>query len=249
MRLLLTTLLVLLPGLADAQRHRPPAPEPPASTLPPIGLPLPQIGLRLAPIGLAPPVTSTTSEPAAPSRRHPSRPGSRKGRAGPGVVYVMPAYPWDWYGYGAAVPGTTAPAAAAEPVETLRAAAMLRLEVEPRGVAEIYVDGYFVGTADDRRDEVALEPGSHRVDIRAPGYEAERVDVRLEAGESATLRRALQREAGAPPLSRPATPPEPAPIARKPFYFIPGCYLGDVPPKDAGLPAKCDQSKTVVVKP
>lgn len=247
MRLLLTTLLVLLPGLADAQRHRPPAPEPPASTLPPIGLPLPQIGLRLAPIGLAPPVTSTTSEPAASARRHHSRPPSRKGRTGPGVVYVMPAYPWDWYG--AAVPGTTDPAAAAEPVVTPVTAARLRLEVEPRGVAEIYVDGYFVGTADDRRDEVALEPGSHRVDIRAPGYESERVDVRLEAGESATLRRSLQREGGAPPLPRLAPATEPAPIARKPFYFIPGCYLGDVPPKDAGLPATCDQSKTVVVKP
>ena len=158
----------------------------------------------------------------------------------------MPAYPWDWYG--AAVPGTTAPAAAAEPVVT-QMAARLRLEVEPRGVAEIYVDGYFVGTADDRRDEVALEPGSHRVDIRAPGYESERVDVRLEAGDSATLRRSLQREGGAPPPPRSAPPPAPAPIARKPFYFIPGCYLGDVPPKDAGLPASCDQSKTVVVKP
>lgn len=249
MRLLLTTLLVLLPGLADAQRQRPrpPAPEPPAATLPPIGLPLPEIGLRLAPLGLAPPVTSTTSEPAAPSRRHHPRPPSGKGRTGPGVVYVMPAYPWDWYG--AAVPGTTAPAAsAAEPAVTPAAAARLRLEVEPRGVAEIYVDGYFVGTADDRRDEVALEPGSHRVDIRAPGYESERVDVRLEAGDSATLRRSLQREGGAPPLPWPAQP-APAPIARKPFYFIPGCYLGDVPPKDAGLPASCDQSKTVVVKP
>ena len=52
MRLLLTTLLVLLPGLTEAQRHRPPAAEPPASTLPPIGLPLAPIGLLLAPIGL-----------------------------------------------------------------------------------------------------------------------------------------------------------------------------------------------------
>ena len=61
------------------------------------------------------------------------------------------------------------------------------------------------------------------------------------------MRRSLQREGGAPPLPRRRR--DPAPIARKPFYFIPGCYLGDVPPKDAGLPASCDQSKTVVVKP
>jgi hypothetical protein len=28
------------------------------------------------------------------------------------------------------------------------------------------------------------------------------------------------------------------------FYLIPGCYMGNVPPKDAGLPATCDLSRT-----
>ena len=252
MRLLITTLLVFLPGLAEAQRHRPPAPEPPASTLPPIGLPLapiglplPQIGLGLPPLGLAPAATSTGPDVAPGPHRQPSRPGHRKGRPGAGVVYVLPAYMWDGFYVGTAAPAVAAP----EPVAPPPLLATLLLEVEPRGVAEIYVDGYFVGTAADRRGELALEAGSHRVDLRADGYEAERVDVRIEPGDVATLRRSLQRQAGGAVLPPPEPAREPAPITRKAFYFIPGCYLGDIPPKDAGLPASCDQSKTVVVKP
>ena len=160
-------------------------------------------------------------------------------------MYVLPGYYWD----GLEVTGTPAPAAAApEAVAPPPPAATLRLEVEPR-VAEIYVDGYFIGTADDHRGEVGLEPGSHRIDIRAVGYGSERVDVRIETGATATLRRSLLPESGAAAVPPSSPRPAPAPIARKPFYFIPGCYLGDVPPKDAGLPANCDQSKTVVVKP
>ena len=144
--------------------------------------------------------------------------------------------------------GTPAPGMIPEPVAPPPPAATLRLEIEP-SVAEIYVDGYFIGTADDHRGEVALEPGSHRVDIRAVGYGPELIDVRIEPGVTATLRRSLQPEGGAAAMPPSSPGPDPVPIARKPFYFIPGCYLGDVPPKDAGLPASCDQSKTVVVKP
>jgi hypothetical protein len=31
------------------------------------------------------------------------------------------------------------------------------------------------------------------------------------------------------------------------FYFIPGCYAGNVPPKDAGLPATCDQTRVITI--
>ena len=102
MRLLLTTLLVLLPGLTEAQRHRPPAAAPPASTLPPIGLSLapiglllPPIGLPLPPLGLAPAATSPGPDVAPGPHRQPARQGHRKGRPGQGVVYVLPAYMWD----------------------------------------------------------------------------------------------------------------------------------------------------------
>jgi hypothetical protein len=98
-----------------------------------------------------------------------------------------------------------------------------------------------------------LDAGPHQVEIRADGYQPVGVAVRIEPGGVVTLRRALQPLAVTPsPLPAPAAsaaPVAPASIPRKPFYYIPGCYLGDVPPKDAGLPPSCDQSKTVVVRP
>jgi hypothetical protein len=251
MRLLLAALLVALPGLAEAQRHRPVEPVPPASTLPPIGLPLapiglplPQIGLPLPPIGLAPPGTPSTSEASPSPRSRSPRQPHRRGRSGPSVVYVVPAYPWGPPPSSAS--GTPAPEPAEASAVPPRPTGTVWLDVEPRGVGEIYVDDYFVGTAADRRGTLTLDPGPHRVEIRAPGYETIRVDVKADAGGEVTLRRTLQPVAAAPT----ATPPAPeAPIRRKPFYFIPGCYLGDVPPTEARLPASCDQTKAVVVRP
>jgi hypothetical protein len=55
----------------------------------------------------------------------------------------------------------------------------------------------------------------------------------------------------APEPAPPAAAPDPAapPIARKPFYFIEGCYLGDVPPAEAKLPASCDPAKATIYWP
>ena len=100
------------------------------------------------------------------------------------------------------------------------------IDLEPRGVGEVYVDGYLVGTADDLRGAVTLDAGPHRIAVRAPGYEPLDVDVRIDAGRAITYRRVLQ-PVGAPPVAAAA----PEPIPRKPFYLIPGCYLGDVPPR------------------
>jgi hypothetical protein len=267
MRLLLAALLVALPGLADAQTivsaapaAMLPAPVPlpptPGLGLPlaPIGLPLADIALPLAPIGTPSPSTITRTPtrtvPAAGGRREPSRPrGLRhKGRPGaPGVVYVVPAYGWGLPGY----PDAGAP----EPVPENVATGTLWLDIEPRGAGEVYIDGYLAGTTMDVRGSMLLDAGVHRVEIRAAGYHPIGVGVRIEAGGVVTLRRALQ------PLAAPAAPPAAAPdideppaanavpIVRKPFYYIPGCYLGDVPPKDAGLAPTCDLNKMVVIQP
>ena len=32
------------------------------------------------------------------------------------------------------------------------------------------------------------------------------------------------------------------------FYLIPGCYMGNVPPKEANLPATCDVARAVSVQ-
>ena len=85
--------------------------------------------------------------------------------------------------------------------------------------------------------------------------------MRIDVGRTLVYRGALTR---ATPLVLPTAPPSAAspspgpttapaaptsPIARTLFYFIPGCYLGDVAPKHAGLPAACDLSRVVTFQP
>ena len=255
MRLLLAALLVALPSLADAQtvtsegaRRSQPPPQPSIGLpLAPIGLPLADITPTLAPLGTRPGPTETTSSPdRVPGRQPRERGPQRRGRNAPGVVYVVPFYGWGMSV--AAAPGQVAPPAVAAPVAT----GTLWLDIEPRGVGEVYVDGYLAGTTLDVRGSMELDAGAHQVEIRAAGYQPVGVAVRIDAGGVVTLRRALQPLEVAPslpPATAPAAPVAATPIPRKPFYYIPGCYLGDVPPKDAGLPPGCDQSKTVVVRP
>jgi hypothetical protein len=255
MRLLLAALLVALPSFADAQTatsgSRRSQPPPPSIGLPlaPIGLPLADITPTLAPIGTPPgPTVTATSAPHRPDVRQPRERGPhRQGRRGPSVVYVVPAYGW-----GMTMGAAPSPPAAAE-APAPAATGTLWLDIEPRGVGEVYVDGFLAGTTLDVRGSMELDAGPHQVEIRADGYQPVGVAVRIEPGGVVTLRRALQPLAVTPsPLPAPAAsaaPVAPAPIPRKPFYYIPGCYLGDVPPKDAGLPPSCDQSKTVVVRP
>jgi hypothetical protein len=55
---------------------------------------------------------------------------------------------------------------------------------------------------------------------------------------------------GAPPAPR---DPEPAvyspPPKQSTLYFIPGCYMGNVPPEHMKLPAGCDLSRLVTSRP
>jgi hypothetical protein len=246
-------LIVLTPVLAGAQarRPRPPAQAPPAATLPPIGLPLPEIGLPLPPLGPAPPSGPTPVERDAgrgrgrDSDRPPHRGrSSRGGRSGGGIIYVMPAYPW-FDGASAPVPGVvaTTPETPSAPVRA--ATGSLWLDLQPVAPSQVFVDGQFVGSADDHGRELVLEAGAHQIELREPGYETLRFDVRIEAGQAITYRGRLDASAATPPVG--AQPP-PA-IPRKPFYLIPGCYLGDVPPAEAKLPASCDPAKATIVRP
>ncbi|MCA1585048.1 MAG: PEGA domain-containing protein, partial [Acidobacteria bacterium] len=118
----------------------------------------------------------------------------------------------------------------------------LRLDVQPSRVAQLYVDGFYLGMLDEVNGELTLEAGARRIEIRAPGYETMALDVKVVPGRAITYRGALVplEAAAAEPTSRPV---EVTPAASKPVYFIPGCYMGNIPPKDAGLPATCDQSR------
>jgi hypothetical protein len=59
------------------------------------------------------------------------------------------------------------------------------------------------------------------------------------------------RETRVEPAPRPAEPTAPpyVPTGDRTLYVIPGCYVGNVPPKDVKLPANCDLSKVTTYVP
>ena len=71
-------------------------------------------------------------------------------------------------------------------------------------------------------------------------------EVNLARGQSATFRHILTPIMRAPQPAPDAAVRTP-PTAKQPmtFYLIPGCYMGNVPPKEANLPATCDLARAV----
>jgi hypothetical protein len=244
-----------LPTLVAAQRATPTSSAP--STLAPIGLPLPPIGLPLPAIGLPPPGPSTTphEQPTLPSSSPPDRRGNPWGAAGkrrplvgPAIVVYGSPYLWSDMVTATATPGVvaSAPAPAIEPVATGR----LRLELHPADL-QLFVDGEYVGTSDDMGAELELEAGTRRIEIRAPGYETLNIDARIAPGRTITYRGALEPRS---PAASAAVPPDPAPepsapLPKQTLYFIPGCYLGNVPPHEVRLPPGCDLSRMTTRRP
>jgi hypothetical protein len=244
MRLKLAMILMLgLPAVAAAQTA---SRVPP---LPPIGLPLPQIGLPLPQIGLPHPPTGLP--PAAVPVRHGgvNRPLRGTRRQPQSVVYVVPAYGWPFYPEPAAS-AKISPDGSSTPPRPQPLAGHLRLDIEPNGAQQqLYVDGYYVGTFKDFSGELELDPGSHTIEILAPGYETLHVDVNISPGRSIAYRGTLKATALKPateaavPSSTSTTPVTPITI-----YTVPGCYIGNVPPQDAGLPASCDVSRVIATQ-
>ena len=107
-------------------------------------------------------------------------------------------------------------------------------------IAQVFVDGYYVGLAEEfglRGKAMEIAAGTHRLELRAPGYETLAFSVMIAPNEIVRYRGDMQ------PLSpaRPA-PVASAPSAPKTFYVIPNCYAGDKPPSGA-LPKGCDPKK------
>lgn len=229
---------------ADSRQADPPRPS--------IGLPLPPIGLPLPRLGL--PIADEVRAPSHDRRRVPHRPGGRDRRfkrpAGIPLFFVVPPYAWDST-VRTSVPGVIADDDAPEPAANT---GRLRLELPPLAGIEIYIDGYYIGTPADLHGDLELPAGPHRLEIRAPGYDTTVVDILITEGRSVTYRAELT------PLS--ATPPAPAP-PREPdraggsdqalppstFYYIPGCYMGNVPPEQVKLPPGCDISRVITRTP
>jgi len=200
--------------------------------LPRIGLPLPSIGLP--PVGVNRGINNRRVHDRGFSRSVIGTTVVGGGFFWPNVVYVMPDS--SLFAPASVLP----PAPAPEPAPPKASpTGYLVPEIQP-GSAEIFVDGYYVGTADDvrsQRGELVLEPGPHAVRIDAAGYEPLNFNVRIAANETIRYRHDLAAVSGtAAPVAAAA------PVKSKTFYMIPGCYLGDIPPKDAGLPETCDAS-------
>jgi len=262
MRLALAAIVIIgLPAVVTAQSSR----SARGAFVPSIGLPLPSIGLPLPPMGLSRP----THTQGRISGRHPSRAplsqqprfGSRRGfRSAPTVVYLVPTYGWGYYDPApTATPTVSVPDTSSRDRPQERPTGTLGLDVQPRRVLQVYVDGYYVGMPDDFNGELELVAGPHRIELRAPGYETLAFDVQIAAQRSVTYRGELKNPADATPGPEPAIRqrPDPAGVAPQPvtpatpttFYVIPGCYFGNVAPTDVALPASCDLTLLVTYKP
>lgn len=221
-------------------------------TLPPIGLPLPEIGLPLPPIGLRSigirPVTGivrptgdTNGLGRAAGRQH-----SQIGRHGvpswPTLIYLVPLVGWD--SQAATVSSRSGDRERTPPP------GHVRLELQPGVVAQVYVDGYFVGTVDEVNDGIPIDAGRHTLELRADGYESLELNIQVFPGRSTTYRGALRAAARQPvprqevPISTKVSSPAPPTT----IYFIPGCYLGNVAPQDLPLPSGCDAARAVTLE-
>lgn len=139
------------------------------------------------------------------------------------------------YGYGAGYP-------AAEyvderynqvpPVEVMTKG-LLRLDVTPSTGLQYYVDDTFFGTSQDLGLEFELNAGARHVEIRAAGYKPLAFDTRIDVGAVVTYRGALEPLTDGQARSAQAT-------GNKTIYVIPGCYMGNAPPKAANLRKGCD---------
>ncbi len=271
--------LLVLPAIATAQHARPGRPDPPPSrgehtrpadpppprehTRPPnpppssigsIGLPLPSIGLPLPPIGLQP--IPNGVQPVPGLNQMPDDPAfapDRRGHGRPPTVIVVPGYGW---GGSYRSDATPPPAASGVTVFTPEVqVGRLRLDIQPAGQWQLFVDGVFVGMLEDLRGEVDLQPGPRRIEIRAPGYEALVFDARIEAQRITTYRGMLdpiERDSRQNPPARrdpPTAPPPPVATGSRTIYVIPGCYLGNVPPQIEKLRAGCDLSTLKTITP
>lgn len=220
------------------------AQAPTQSTAPPergtIGLPLPQIGLPHPPMGL-------------PPEKSPARQSDDKEPRRERSSLAVPVHVWP-YGWvvvepargAAAGPAAPPPQAPARPdPDPAPPSTRLRVVVEPRVEQQVYVDGYYVGDFDAAREGFRIAAGTHSLEIRADGYDTLEVPIQLEAGRPVAFRGRLRPVSHATGVGGEDSQKAAAPMT---FYAIPGCYMGNVPPQDAGLPASCDLSKTITIR-
>ena len=107
----------------------------------------------------------------------------------------------------------------------------LRIMATPRE-AEVYVDGYLVGTVDDFdgwSQRLRIQPGEHEIEIYLEGYRSVRQKMLFRPGETYKIRAALEKIGpGQEAAVRPTPPSGTAAPAGEPAY---------PPQQDRGYPA------------
>jgi PEGA domain len=71
----------------------------------------------------------------------------------------------------------------------------VRLKIKPRD-AQVYVDGYFVGTVDQFDglfQKLTIDGGNHRIEIKSEGHEVTQFDVLITPGETVTYQGELKK--------------------------------------------------------
>lgn len=255
MRTALTVLLLVLviAASAGAQSHTDRNRSADEVWQPSIGLPLPQIGLPLAPIGL--PLPAMGLPPEQPQRvRQPERPGrpqhGNRGRESHGTAIVfVPSYAWPYPFLPDSEP-TTSSLASPHPVHPPRATGTLRIELQSGVDPQIFLDGYYVGLYSDALGgELTVDAGGHALELREDGYDPLHADIQVPQDATVTYRAELRWTAlPLPPVVEDERPPSPPP-APSTIYVIPGCYMGNVAPREALLPSGCDPANAIEFPP
>jgi hypothetical protein len=121
------------------------------------------------------------------------------GGFGLGYFYYSP---WGWspnyYGYGYGAPYGYAPGYGygGQGYGGGYDTGSVKLKVSPRD-AEVFVDGYLAGTVDDfdgTFQALKLDSGAYNIEIRKPGFQTLRFDVRVQPERSITFRGEMKAE-------------------------------------------------------
>ncbi len=105
-----------------------------------------------------------------------------------GYPYYGYAYPYPYSSYGYAPYGYGYGGYSGRPYGGLR------IDL-PQKDAEVYVDGYFVGTVDNFDgvlQQANLEAGPHRIEIRSPEFETIEFNINVEPGRTITYRGSMR---------------------------------------------------------
>jgi hypothetical protein len=106
-----------------------------------------------------------------------------------GYGYYGYGAPYGYAGYGGGYQGTYRDTQPQNPTGSLR------LRIDPSH-AEVFVDGSYAGLVSDFNgifQRLTIEAGTRRLEIRAAGYRPAELEIRVEAGKTATYQGELER--------------------------------------------------------